>query len=260
MEAHPIASKASHGPESFSFAGQFLFPVYREQSRLDGFLGDIIRFIDDQGWEDYWQIRLTLARIDIGDIDRAHQIFNEFAADDFATLPPDWNWLENVATLGEIAFLLDDAERAATLYKMLIPYKTYNAVMIFSWDFIGAVAYYLGLLATTLERWEDAEEHFRFALERHEYMQLPPYIANTQHQYAAMLVKRGDGAGIDRARELNERALAAAREMGMVRLERLATALASGMDKRVGASIDSAPYLLTPREMDVLAYFGAGQH
>ncbi len=72
--------------------------------------------------------------------------FERFADDDFASLPPDWNWLENVATLGEIAYLLKDAERAETLYNLLIPHKTYNAVTIFSWDFIGAVAYYLGLL------------------------------------------------------------------------------------------------------------------
>ncbi len=115
-----------------------------------------------------------------------------------------------------------------------------------------------GYLATILHWWDEAEEHFQFALKRHEFMQLPPYIANTQHQYAAMLLKRGDVADIERARELNERALEAAREMGMVRLERLATALANEIDAPSTASPDGVPYDLTPRELEVLAILVRG--
>ncbi len=254
-QAYPHAYRAASKPETHSFIGQSLFAIYREQAELTGFIDEIDRFIDDPGWELYWRIRLILARFEVDDVEQARQEFERFAVDEFASLPPDWNWLENVATLGEIAHLFDDIERAAVLYEFLIHYKTYNAVMIFSWDFIGAVAYYLGLLATTLERWDDAKEHFQFALERHEYMQLPPYIANTQHQHAAMLVKRGDAEDISRARELNQQALAAALEMGMVRLERLATALAEKIDERgsVVVSADGAPYDLTPRELEVLA-------
>ena len=253
IEAFPAAAGSSHEPEAFSIHGQFLFVVYREQERLADFIDDIVPFTGDPGFEVYWQIRLILARIEIGDIDEARREYDRIASDDFAALPPDWNWLENVATLGEIAHLLNDAGGAATLYEMLLPYKTYNAAMIYFWDFIGAVAYYLGLLATTLERWDDAEEHFRFALERHEFMQLPPYITNTQHQYATMLAKRGDAADIEQARDLNEQALETAREMGMVRLERLATALTEEIEAQDRVSDDGARYDLTPRELQVLA-------
>lgn len=237
-----------------AWPGQYLYIVHREQATLEGYVDEISRFArEDRDWGRYWQIRLILALVESGKQQDATRLFDELVRDDFVNIVHDWSWLENIATLGEIAHLLGDRERAATIVSLLEPYAHLNAGVWFGADFIGAVAYYLGLLATTLERWDEADKHFRFALERHEFIQLPPYIANTQHQYAAMLVKRGNVANTDRARELNERALSAAREMGMVRLERLATALAKEIELRIeGDDPDGVPYDLTPREVDVL--------
>jgi hypothetical protein len=61
----------------------------------------------------------------------------------------------------------------------------------------GAVARLLGLLATTLRRWEPAVQHFEAALSMQQRMGARPFVARTQYAYAAMLVARnapGDAA------------------------------------------------------------------
>jgi hypothetical protein len=85
-----------------------------------------------------------------------------------------------------------------TLYDLLLPYATHTVVI--GGDAVGchgAVARLLGLLATTLQRWEPAVQHFEAALSMHQRMAARPFVARTQYAYAAMLVTRnapGDAA------------------------------------------------------------------
>ena len=81
------------------------------------------------------------------------------------------------------------------------------------------------LLATTLGRLEDAERHFIEALAMNERTGARPYLAHTQHEYAAMLLARGDPADRQRALDLVNRALATAQELGMPPLAERALAL-----------------------------------
>jgi len=88
----------------------------------------------------------------------------------------------------------------------------------------GALSRYLGALATTLERWDDAARHFEDALAMNARMDARPWLAHTQKQYAAMLLARHQSGDRDKAADLLDAALAIARELGMRALEERITA------------------------------------
>jgi tetratricopeptide (TPR) repeat protein len=82
----------------------------------------------------------------------------------------------------------------------------------------GAASRYLGLLAATMSRWDEAEKHYREALNVNARMGARPWLAHTQHQYAIMLLARGHSEDLERANSLLEEALYAAKEMEMASL------------------------------------------
>jgi hypothetical protein len=65
----------------------------------------------------------------------------------------------------------------------------------------------LGRLATVLERFDVAEEHFTRAHAIHEQMPAPFYLARTKLAWATMCLRRDEPGDRDRARELVTQAL-----------------------------------------------------
>jgi tetratricopeptide (TPR) repeat protein len=107
---------------------------------------------------------------------------------------------------------------------MLRPYDGRNVVIGVWVVCYGAVSRYLGALATSLERWEDAIRHFEDAIAMNARMGARPWVAHTQFQYAVMLLARGVRSDRDRALALLDSALTTARELGMRALEERASA------------------------------------
>ena len=110
------------------------------------------------------------------------------------------------------------------MYQLLLPYNGRTVVVGFAAACYGALSRYLGVLATTLERWEEAEQHFEDALAMNARMDARPWLAHTQHQYATMLLARDQPGDDEKARELLKAALVTARELGMRALEERITA------------------------------------
>jgi len=142
----------------------------------------------------------------------ARSVFEQFAADGFAGVPRDANWMLTLALLAQVCAYLS-------------PYQGYNVSIESAVICYGALSRYLGLLANTLRRWEDAERHFEDALAMNTRMGARPWVAWTQYDYAAMLLKRRGPGDKEKARELREQALATAHELGMTALEERARAL-----------------------------------
>lgn len=63
----------------------------------------------------------------------------------------------------------------------------------------GSVARALGVVASVLERFEDAERHFAVAIATERKMKAHPWRAHTQHNLAAMLLCRGAVGDDERA-------------------------------------------------------------
>ena len=120
-----------------------------------------------------------------------------------------------MAYLSEVCAFLDDPERAAVLYQRLLPYAGHTVVVGNAVACYGAISRYLGMLAATMSRWEEAEAHFEHALEMNARMGARPWLAHTQHQYAGMLLARGQREDRTRAMTLLDEALTIAHELGM---------------------------------------------
>jgi uncharacterized protein HemY len=81
------------------------------------------------------------------------------------------------------------------------------------------VTRYLGALAATLGRWEEAVRHFEDALAMNTRMEAWPWLAHTQSQYVMMLLARDQPGDSEKAQKLLATALITARELGMRALE-----------------------------------------
>ena len=107
-----------------------------------------------------------------------------------------------------------DRPRAEVLLDQLAPYATQVAVA-YPEISIGSVARYLGLLASTLGRWDVAERYFEDALAMNERIGARPWLAQTEEDYALMLLARDHERDRARAAELLRQALDSYRELGM---------------------------------------------
>jgi tetratricopeptide (TPR) repeat protein len=150
----------------------------------------------------------------LGRLPEAQRALDDLARHDCSALPFDQEWLYGMSLLAEASALVGDTESAAVLYRLLAPWATFNASDIAE-GIRGSVSRYLGLLATTVKRWEAAELHFEDALEKNASMGVRPWLAHTQGDYARMLLARDDAGDPQRALELIGDALATYRELGM---------------------------------------------
>src|SRR3990170_6440846 len=159
--------------------------------------------------------------------------FERWATGNFADVPRDGQWLIILSLSSWACASVGDAHRAAALYDLLLPYAERNVVGQGFTEYGGSVSRYLGLLASTMERWDDAARHFEDALEMNARMGARPDLAWTQHDYASMLLRRDEAGDREKALELLSQALDAAQEMGMKPLVEKALALklqAQGVD------------------------------
>jgi tetratricopeptide (TPR) repeat protein len=105
------------------------------------------------------------------------------AADDFAAVPFDQEWLLATSYLAESAALLDEVEIAATLYGLLLPHAHLTAT---DWPeaFRGSMARYTGLVAATTGDIDSAVTHFETAIAVNERIGARPWLALTERDHA----------------------------------------------------------------------------
>jgi tetratricopeptide (TPR) repeat protein len=142
----------------------------------------------------------------------ARDSFDALAEGDFEAVPFDEEWLVSVSLLADAARVHGDGERASVLYAQLSPYAD-RVSFSYPEVSLGSVSRYLGILAATASRWQDAEQHFDSALEVHARIGAQAWLAATEHDYGRMLLARG-GAGEEADRRLG-RAADVYRELGM---------------------------------------------
>jgi tetratricopeptide (TPR) repeat protein len=166
-----------------------------------------------------WRPGLALIYSELGRTEEARAEFEHLAQHNFADLPRDSLWMACMTYLADVCTFLGDRARATTLYQLLLPYAGYTVVIGNAAACYGALSRYLGALATTLGRWDEAAQHFEDALAMNARMDAQPWLAHTQYQYAAMLLARDQPSDSEKARELLKSALVTARELGMRALE-----------------------------------------
>ncbi len=202
-----------------------LFVLRREQGRLAELEETIRRSVHE--YPALLRFRCALAHL-YGELERprdARAAFDDLLSSDLGHEHLDSEWIFSMALLPDVCAFLADEGAAAKLYALLLPYERLYAEAPGEAAF-GSLARGLGVLATTLRRFEDAERHFDVALETERKMRAGPWRAHVQHDLAAMLLARGGTGDAGRARALLDEALSAYRDLGMETWVARAAALA----------------------------------
>jgi hypothetical protein len=105
--------------------------------------------------------------------------------------------------------------RASLLYDLLRPHADLLIMAGLHAVCYGATTHWLGMLAATMTRWDDAAAHFEAAIETNARVGARPFLARSQHEYARMLIERNESGDKDKAKTLLAKATATYRELGM---------------------------------------------
>ena len=219
---------ASEGLSSGSYGETVTAPQYyavqllairREQARMAELEGPVRELVNANPHRPAWRAGLMTLLWETGRREEAQHELDALAAEDFADIPRDGDWLIAITLLAEGAAELGDRERSGRLYELLLPYGAGNVVIGLAAVCLGAAARILGRLAATIGDREAAAHHFELALEVNTALKTPLYLAHTQFDYAEFL-----GAG-DKATGLIEAATRTARELELPKLLRRAEEL-----------------------------------
>jgi hypothetical protein len=156
----------------------------------------------------------------------ARREYDRLAERDFATIPRDNVWSISIALLAELSETFRDAERSIRLEELLAPLESRNVVTP-TGIFAGPVRRYLALTAAARGDEDAALARLVEARVACERMGYKPMLAVLDVDEARMLARRDQPGDVDKARELLQRGLLRAEEVGVPRLdERLARAAA----------------------------------
>jgi tetratricopeptide (TPR) repeat protein len=198
------------------FGLQMLF-LRREQGRLGELLGTLEGLTNRSAELPAWRCLLAWVYAELDRRPDAQRELEAVAGDDLSTVPRDWAWLSTMAILSEVVAFLHDSPRAKRLHELLLPYA--DRFLVVDGPFcLGSASRPLGLLATTVRRFDAAARHFEDALEMNRKIRSPLWIAHTQHDYAQTLLRRDHPGDRETALTLLDRALATADKLGLTAL------------------------------------------
>jgi DNA-binding CsgD family transcriptional regulator len=245
--------------EALGVYGVQIFSLRREQGRLGEIVELLAEFVRGTPQAATWRPGLAAIYAELGMRREARATFDAVADRGFASLPRDASWVASLSYLAEVCVFLGDAAHANELYRFLAPYDGINIVASPNVACYGAAARFLGMLATTMGHWEDAQRHFESALEANGRQDAWPWLAHTRYRYAEMLVARSASGDRERALQLLDEALGASRELGMAALCARADGLARTLAPAQRVLPVRYPAGLSRREVDVLKLVALGK-
>jgi hypothetical protein len=160
-----------------------------------------------------FQSESAWALAELGRTQEAQRIVAGLQPGGFAALARHYVWLTNLCLLARACSATDDLTAAQDLYDILLPDRSTIVVVQTAW--LGPVSHDLGLLATTLGRYDDAEGHFAHATEVQERIGARATLVHTQLEWARMLLRRAQPDDVAPARALLEAALAGATKLSL---------------------------------------------
>jgi hypothetical protein len=120
--------------------------------------------------------------------DDARQAIEIVAADDFATVPRDMNWLSTIASAAEVCATLGDTQRARTVRSLLEPYADRMVISARAAHHQGSVAYFLARLAAAVGDHRAADELYGNAAQRDERAGAAIWVVRDQWRHAELLL------------------------------------------------------------------------
>jgi DNA-binding SARP family transcriptional activator/tetratricopeptide (TPR) repeat protein len=196
---------------------------WKDVGRAAQRVAEVERFVQEQvltrrlsgGAAAVWNGNLALFMAEAGHEARARRYLARVADCDDTQLMGNVDGRSAAALAAEACALLGDERLAPRFYELLLPRDGLCILGGRGVYFRGATARYLGLLAGTQGRWDDAVRHHEQALETNTRAQAPPWIARSLLDLARALVSRGRPEDQHRVEDLLQQADPLARAMGM---------------------------------------------
>jgi DNA-binding SARP family transcriptional activator/class 3 adenylate cyclase/tetratricopeptide (TPR) repeat protein len=210
-------------PDAPTFFGIQRFHINLHRGRLGELVERTSRALAEHRYPDIRALLgLALAYSESDREDDARRAWERLVPQ-LADEPPSVRWLDAMADSAAVCAYLGDRSVAPTLLDLLLPYKDHLVGTGLTWS--GSVSHYLGLLAATLTRFEDADAYFTAAAAIHARLGAPILLARTRLEWARMLLARRRPEDAERAHDLLEQAVTTARELGLGNVERRAVEL-----------------------------------
>jgi class 3 adenylate cyclase len=203
------AGTASSEPDAELMFGGEIANVRYLQGRSGELVEQIVQLARESTGLAGFRGAAALALIESGREDEARELA---LAEDFQSLPWNITWLQSIVAWAAACRRLCLVDRAGELYELLTPFS--GQLAISGAGVYGSIDWALGVLATTLERYEQATAHFAAAAEIEERLGAPLFLARTRAGWARALIARGRPEELDRARFMLERAEDTAQRLG----------------------------------------------
>lgn len=201
MHAYKVGTAAGQ-PDAALFVGAHLFHVRYFQGRAGELVEEIMRLGGDGQELTGWRAgAAALALIQGGRAEEARELV---LAERLGRLPRSEAWGLVMLLWADACSRLRVVEQAAEMFELLAPFSGQLAVS--GAHVYGTFDWALGSLATTLSRFDEAEQHFAAAAELATRLGAPLLLARTRARWAFALIQRGRPPDLERAEVLLERA------------------------------------------------------
>jgi hypothetical protein len=168
------------------------------------------------------RVLLALANAESGDLEAARTALEPLARAGFDRMAPDLTRLAALTGSAWVAAMVGEREWSASLERILRPHLGLGVVAgPLCW---GAVDHFVGMLCTTLGRFDEADAAFTSAAVLHERLGSPPLLARSQIEWARTLAARDGPGDAARGGALRHDALSTAGRLGLGSIERRALA------------------------------------
>jgi tetratricopeptide (TPR) repeat protein len=134
-------------------------------------------------------------------------------------LPRDRDYLAVLAQISVCVIAAGSREHAAVLYELLLPFAHFYAASI-TFECMGSISYFLGMLARTLGEAQTARSHLERAAVANERAELSAWAVQAQVELARLLLSERSVLDVARARQLLAAARPVAQRRGLVNVQR----------------------------------------
>jgi class 3 adenylate cyclase/tetratricopeptide (TPR) repeat protein len=208
LETFEVATKSGQ-PDAVVFFGAMLFRLRYQQGRAGELVETTVRLAGRSDTNAAYRAGAALALIESGQVEQAVELA---IAEDFRAIPRDWNWSWAMFIWADVCARLGRSDRAEEIFELMAPFSGLLAVT--GPHAAGSVDWALGRLATTLERYEQAEEHFAAAAELEARLGAPLLLARTQAGWARALLGSGGHEELERSQQMLAEAERTAARLG----------------------------------------------
>jgi len=207
IDAYEVGT-ASGQPDAMRIFGAQLFQIRYSQGLGGELVEQSVRLAGERDSLSAWRAAAAVALIESGQEDQALELT---LAEDFQSVPSDDIWSIGMFLWADACSRLRVGDRAGELYELLAPF---SGQLARTGTVVCSIPWALGTLATTLERYEQAESHFAAAAQIEARLGAPLFLARTHAGWARALIARGRPEDLERAQPMLEHAEDTARRLG----------------------------------------------